>query len=596
MRKIKRIALVLALVQLLLLFAACGPEEKPTTEGTTTGAPTTEAPTTQNKVETPTTEKPTTEEITTLPVEDEWERLCLVEDGEAQYVIVNSVSSSGRIIEMVSAFKEEFAELTGATLSMVLDSEPPVDAKEIVFAGTGHREDAAAIWAETAYTEGRIATSEDRIVVASYSEDYMEDMITYLLRAIYEEEGNWYVDADMINLSKNSNTKLKQVHYDTKSGRLQGFGAYYSMEGTVNVTYENTNREEFEAYQEKLVAAGYTKYTENKIGTVEFVTYVNGTQTTHLQFRPDESAVTLNIFRDQYVPAAEPAAYTTLARSSVSYIRRYGFDGWGLSMILQVADGSFIIVDGGKSDATDRNNMIKFMKDHKPAEHEKPIVSLWLMTHPHEDHVEMFAYDAGIFAQHVEVKMLGYNIPIEPCSEVDATGRYWNEYYHHALEAKRAEFFPDAVVWTAHTGQKLYVADAEIEILYTHEDYYPGAIYSANDCNTTYRVTVDGVSYIALGDSDRGNAEMTRMYGSALQADMVQASHHGINGPAEMYQAIDAKIVFWPDCRADITERWNYACNKPWVHQKWTRGEETGDRQHYTSSESTTIYFEDLKK
>ena len=60
MKKIKRIALILALVQLLLLFAACGPEEKPTTEGTTTGAPTTEAPTTQNKVDTPTTETPTT--------------------------------------------------------------------------------------------------------------------------------------------------------------------------------------------------------------------------------------------------------------------------------------------------------------------------------------------------------------------------------------------------------------------------------------------------------------------------------------------------------------------------------------------------------
>ena len=43
-KKIKRIALALALVQLLLLFTACGPEEKPTTEGTTAGTPTTEAP------------------------------------------------------------------------------------------------------------------------------------------------------------------------------------------------------------------------------------------------------------------------------------------------------------------------------------------------------------------------------------------------------------------------------------------------------------------------------------------------------------------------------------------------------------------------
>ena len=597
-KKIKRIALALALVQLLLLFTACGPEEKPTTEGTTAGTPTTEAPTTGNKVETPSTEEVTT----TIPNDDGIDRLCLVENGTPRYKLVNGTTASTEMNEMVRDFNAAVEELTGVTFDVILDSYLPEEETEICFGAFLHRDDAKAVRAATSYTEYRIESSGERIVFSAYHYDHYDSLYNYFLRAIYEEEGNWYVDVDMINVSKEYHPNYKAPLYETVSGRVQGAGIYYSMEDTAAITYEKTNREEYEAYQEKLVSLGYTKYFENVISPVEFVTYTMDNHAVHLQFRPDVKEVTINFIKDQFLPATEPAEYTAVTRTSATYIQRVGYDGWGLSMILQLADGTFIIVDGGKSHATDMNNMIKFMKDNKPASHEKPIVSLWLLTHPHEDHVEMFAYNAKYFKAHIELKMLGYNFPIEPCTEVDATGRYWNEYYHHAIEAQRAAHFPDAITWTGHTGQKLYLADAEIEVLYTHEDYYPGAIYSANDCNTNYRISVDGVSMMVLGDSDRGNELMTTMYGNTLRAEMVQAAHHGTNGPAQMYITMDPKVVFWPHNETQIkTVHWTYPANVSWVNTPWIwtdeNGQQTiGERRHITASKTETVYFDEFAK
>ena len=606
MKKIRLIALCLALLQLLVLFAACDGGEKATTGSKPAATTTGKQPETTQNTGNQQTGGTTTGEgtfTTTGAPDPEIETLCLVENGVARYKIVNPLGGSVAVREHITEFKEEFESITGASLNMITDSYTPESEYEIVVGALRNRPDAKEIEFETPYTSYRMATAGERVVMAAYKEEHYEKLLIYFLEAMYEDDGNWYVDTEMINFAIDFEENEREApKYATVNGTLQGFGVYESMEDTLVATYEKTSAEEYAAYLASLEAEGYTKYTDNQIGQMQFATYTKADgNTVHTQFNPQEKLVTLNFFRNQYLPATEPAPFTKVTRASANYLQRFGYGGWGLSQIVQLGDGTYIIIDGGKWDQTDFNNMIKFMKDNKPASHTKPIVSLWLMTHPHEDHVEMFAYKAEEFAKHIELKMLGYNIPAEPCSQVDAEGRYWNEYYHHALKAKRDAAFPDAEIWTAHTGQKLYVADAVVEILYTHEDYWPQPIRSANDCNTNYRITIDGSSLLSLGDSDGGGAEMTKMYGDALESDMVQASHHGLNGPLEMYLAMDAKVVFWPDCKTDILQRWENQYNKPWVNTQWTRIDEEGDeilgnRIHYTSSETSKVYFKSFQE
>jgi hypothetical protein len=210
----------------------------------------------------------------------------------------------------------------------------------------------------------------------------------------------------------------------------------------------------------------------------------------------------------------------------------------------------------------------------------------------------MFVYNAQYFSQHVDLKILGYNIPLEPCSETDANGHYFSSYYHDAVERQRSAHFPDAVLWTMHSGQKLYLADAEIDVLYTHEDYFPQYIYSANDCNTSVRITIDGASMLVFGDNHQCNTELYDMYTDSLRAEIVQIAHHGTFGSKAIYQAVDAKVVYWPCSAAAAKDCMDMGMHKNWVNTQWTRTENgqtvRGDRQHYNAAQTAKIYFDEL--
>ena len=158
MRKIKLVSLLLAVLQLLLLFSACGDGE-PGTTGTAAGT-TEEMPTTQGRVETPTTqnqvETPTTETPTTGGEEDEEDPyLYLVLDGEAQYTIVGSYGVDSEITAKVVALAEALTEKTGAEFSHTTDRLEPETDYEILFCAGKHREDALEVLRSMTYTEFR---------------------------------------------------------------------------------------------------------------------------------------------------------------------------------------------------------------------------------------------------------------------------------------------------------------------------------------------------------------------------------------------------------------------------------------------------------
>lgn len=57
---------------------------------------------------------------------------------------------------------------------------------------------------------------------------------------------------------------------------------------------------------------------------------------------------------------------------------------FGLSYVVRLLDGRFIIFDGGWEFEPDADNLMKSLSDQSP--YEKPIIAAWIMTHPHIDH------------------------------------------------------------------------------------------------------------------------------------------------------------------------------------------------------------------
>ena len=111
------------------------------------------------------------------------------------------------------------------------------------------------------------------------------------------------------------------------------------------------------------------------------------------------------------------------------------------------------------------------------------------------------------------------------------------------------EKYPNLV---AHTGMVYQFADCTIEILFTHEDFYPNSIKDFNNSNTAYKITHAGKSYLVAGDLEEpAEKECNKMTGTLLDSDFLQIIHHGYNGQLEFYQYIvneeyDTTIALWP--------------------------------------------------
>ena len=93
-----------------------------------------------------------------------------------------------------------------------------------------------------------------------------------------------------------------------------------------------------------------------------------------------------------------------------------------------------------------------------------------------------------------------------------------------------------------YTGQKIWVRNAQIEILFTPEDIYPHNINNytdANDSSVISRITIDGTTFMMLGDTGKiGSETLCSMYGTVLKSDACQIAHHGYSYATENYTNI----------------------------------------------------------
>ncbi len=109
----------------------------------------------------------------------------------------------------------------------------------------------------------------------------------------------------------------------------------------------------------------------------------------------------------------------------------------------------------------------------------------------------------------------------------------------------------------AHSGMVYNFADISIEILFTHEDFYPNKLQIYNNSSTIFKITLAGKSFLVAGDlQEDGQIKAIKKCGTLLESDFLQVTHHGFNGQVEFYKYIvgqDASgnfntdtIIIWP--------------------------------------------------
>lgn len=345
---------------------------------------------------------------------------------------------------------------------------------------------------------------------------------------------------------------------------------YLGEESQMRVAIE-TNVDEYKAYLKALEGAGYTFYTDNKIGENLYATYVNDTHIINVMYIDVYKQVRVisddrNIFslpgleEENVYETTHDGALILLSDDKVSWPGRMGY-------VYQLADGSFFIIDGGWSDVNNPNSssattLMAVLEEYAP-DPENIVIAGWLITHTHTDHLGAL-YDISQkeeYSSKIKIEKIIYSTPNE--NDLASQDNSSSEMREVGKKLKKAiaVLQPDQKI-KAHPGQVFYIRDLTFTVYQSHDLllYTPLAsvlfnrvINVHNDTCIVTKVEYKGKTALYLADShSKANTNvLDPIYNTSLDADIVQVAHHGYGDTSagKVYQHLTPEMVFWPVMR-----------------------------------------------
>ena len=323
-------------------------------------------------------------------------------------------------------------------------------------------------------------------------------------------------------------------------------GGYSDIDSAKIFWYENCKETDFDDCVRELQDAGYVQKESYTMRDNRYALFSGEYCTLYLSFLSGEGAIRTYVGRsDDAIPAK------TVARSGVKLqpalwqidvdCKAQGDNG-GMSYVLQLRDGKFIVIDGGYDTKEDADSIYRILSENKPADHEKPIVAAWFVTHLHIDHVGVIRSFANNHKDEVKVEGFYYNFPYVNISDIwPSNNKSWEE--------RMAGFEGATLYRKLHSGMQFAFSGATVTVLCTFEDVYPLSFNSGNDTSTVFKIDVAGQTILFLADAEYGESDrMMFLSAETLKADIMQYAHHGYDKQcrAELYAKIDPETVLWP--------------------------------------------------
>lgn len=221
----------------------------------------------------------------------------------------------------------------------------------------------------------------------------------------------------------------------------------------------------------------------------------------------------------------------------------------GLCLIIRLSDGRFIVVDGGFNREKDADDLYKLLTDNTPDGMET-VIAAWFITHAHGDHHATFASEFTKYRSKVKVENVIFNPPSLALNQnPDNEGSGWSGVIS-VIPAYRARHI------RPHVGDRYYIGDAVIDMLYTVDYQYPKAFTYYNTSSLIFSVKIAGQRIMITGDGANTSFDkIVAMYGENLKCDIVQVAHHGYGtgvsanastGVMQGYRYMSPSLVLWP--------------------------------------------------
>lgn len=485
------------------------------------------------------------------------EPIDIASNGTTDYKIVSFFSSNTD----VTNFATDLRTLTGATFSVSTDTSA-IGGKQIVIGYSSKIMPYVGDFAFKSYTGGAAVAMGETIYISTASLKVLPAILDLFISRVESSSAKKYgvssdlkISTDLCAISEN----IPLFSTEKTASSPTDKGLYSSGGGNYQRTFLNVFAADVKNYNNKLIEAGYLLKQSNTINSNSFYTFVKGDTLVHINWFAKIKQYSIIYGPKTYVPASEPITdYKKIVTPSMSQIALYHT---GQSNVIQLEDGSFIVIDGGrsKSDGQTANHdaeiLMSFLNDMKPASHAKPRV-VWFYTHVHSDHIN-FSRDNFFptYKDKIDLQLVCLNLPDFNELENHISSAGWKETNAPSAYVASVDMlyksietnFPGTTVYTFHTGDKLYFAGCEVEILVNPEDYYLKGFSWINDTSVAFKVKIQGKSLMIFGDCTAPvNDQMVALYGNYLKSDIIQVTHHGIGGATlSSVKPVNADICFW---------------------------------------------------
>ncbi len=487
--------------------------------------------------------------VETPPVEEVLELVNKTEGTTA--TIVYAVAAQPYELDAVQTVSEQFYRLTDVRIRP--SAEEPTynaDTVEIIVGRTSHQE-SIDVYKTLGYGEGKVAVVGNKVVIAGYNEAALTGALDQLITALFNrktDDGVFTIQKDF-SAAFQDNPMLAQIPYSESftAGKLTNTGDNCYM-----LTFDSVSLQALSDYVAIFGNKGYELYTENTIDDNKFYTYTNEEYVLNVIYTGYNNSVHVLVqsLEDTALPTrAEDNVYTPIegCETTISQLGLYypfGDNGAekyfnGMSYVMRLADGSFIVIDGGHNKSIDGDRIYNVMRKQAP-DPDNIVVAAWIFTHAHSDHIGFFNDFAKNYSDKVTVEQFIYNFPGAEQRGTLADNR-------DMVDGAMAKYFKNVPKVKAHAGQEYYIRNAKITMLYSL-DVYRSELTDYNNTSLAFTIEAEGYKWMVFGDYSEGGQTLRSMYSAkTLKSDIMQVSHHGVAGQStQTYEIVAPEYALWP--------------------------------------------------